>query len=449
MTISAKIVAAKAAIAEKKNELAIIAEKAANGEDVDASVLETLTKSIEDDQAKVVALEKAEGVLMSKSSAPAFIKNKSANEYSIAKSVIVSMVAKNEGISQVAAAAKVYGEDSGTFAVTKAAASAANGAGGIGNDGVAITADNDWAAQLLRPAYGQFLDILRPQTILPRLAAAGGQTLNFDTNGSLILPTYAGTKGQVSGSFLGEGGSIQVKATKFGQKSIKQAKLGVITVFSKEILSRSIPAIEPIVQDAIVQDTAYILDTAAISTSTENAATNTPAGLLAGATAVPVGGSADHAAVTKAFRTAFNKMNDENLGQSPVIVISPQTARAISLMTNTNGAYIFRDEIAAGRFLGAPLILSTAVPLTQAIVVDTAHMAFGLGAPAFTTSDSAALIMDDTGKTTNTATNGAIYDNQMTSLFQTDSMAVRMIARTAWSALRDGAVQYVTGLSAI
>jgi hypothetical protein len=205
--ISTKIEAAKSAIAEKKSELAKLAEAAANGEDVDAATLEQLTKSIEDDQAKMASLEKAEQVLVHKS-APAFIRNKSANEYSFEKQALVAVKAKVEGMSQLAAAEALYGQDSGVYAVTKAATPEAR------------TDVAGWAQELVRESYGTFLELLRPAALLPQLAAKGGVSLSFDKNNEVIIPFYAGSTTALAGAFIGEGQSIPVKKRSLDRKSV-------------------------------------------------------------------------------------------------------------------------------------------------------------------------------------------------------------------------------------
>ena len=421
MTISARISTAKHAIAEKKNELAQLAAKAAEGEAVDAEVLDTLVKSIEEDEAKVVSLEKAEAVLMHKS-APAFIKNKAANNFSFEQSAIVAVKASMDRTSQVAAAEALYGADAGVTTVVKAATAAAD------------SSTTAWAAELIRPAYGSFLDALRPMSILPQLAAKGGTSLTFDTNGTVIVPFYNGV-GQMGGAFIGEGGQIPVKAAAIGQKTVKQAKLGVISVFTRELMNRSTPAIEPIVREAILKDTAAVLDTQAFGASAASAVA--PAGLKNGVTAVAAAG-VDTASVIEAVKTALNALSNRNMGSRIVMIMRPSVARGLSLLSTTTGVFLFAAEIAQGRFLGCELIISNAAPAGEIIIVDAEQLAFGLGAPSFTVSDSAALQMD------NGVTGGA-----STSLFQTDSLAVRSIAFTAWSDLRGGAVEVVSGLAGL
>jgi HK97 family phage major capsid protein len=422
MSLNAKIKAAQAAIALQKDELTALVTKASEGEQVEAEVIETLTKSIEENQKQVDSMIRAEGVLMSKS-APAFVRNAKASEYSFEKSALVTMKSKLENKSQLEAAAELYGEDSGTFAVTKAAVAPAR------------TDAAGWAQELLRPAYAEFMDALRPASILPQLAGKGGRTLSFDTNGTVIVPFFNGA-GTLGGAFIGEGASIPVKASAVGTKTVKQAKLGVISAFTAEILRRSTPDIEPIVRQAIVEDTAAVLDSQAFGSAAASAVA--PAGLLNGVVSVDATGVAGSILtaekVVKALKAALDNLSNVNLGKKPVIIMRPATARGISLLMSQTGSFIFAAEIASGRLLGMDIIISQAAPANEAIIADVAELAFGLGSPSFTVSDSAAVAMDSAGAGT------------MTSLFQNDMVALRMIANTAWADLRSGAVQHIANL---
>lgn len=436
MTIASKIESAKKQIIAKKNELAKLADAAANGEDVAASTLETLTKSIKEDQAKVASLEKAEQVLVSKS-APAFIRNKAANEYSFEKSALVMLKAKADSISPVQAAIELYGEDSGTVAVTKSLTTKA----------VVDAARTDtatWAQELIRPAYGEFLDLLRPMAILPQLAAKGGINLTFGGDNQVIVPFYNGTANNLAGAFIGEGQTIPVKKTAFGSKTIKSNKLGVITVCTSEILSRSVPSIEPILRDAILQDTAAVLDSIALGTGAATA--TTPAGLLNGVTAVAAAG-VTAADVITALKTAINAMNAANLGRTPVAVMRPNVKLGLSLMMNATGQFIFANELANNRLLGIDIVTSQAAPAGEIIIVDVAEVYFGLGSPSFAVSDTAALQMNDSPAT------GPDLSKQGTkevaSMFQNDMYAIRMISHVGWADVRGGGVQVINGLGSI
>jgi HK97 family phage major capsid protein len=427
-TIAQRIEAAKLAIAEKKSELAQLAEKAAEGEDVDVSVLETLTKSIEEDQAKVESLTKAESVLLSKS-APAFNRAKAASEYSFEKSAVVALKAKAEGRSALDVAAQLYGEDSGTFEVTKASTAAAR------------TDVAGWAQELVRDAHGTFMDLLRPAALLPQLAAKGGMTLSFDNTNKVIIPFYNGNANNLSGAFISEGGTIPVKQTVFASKNVDSCKLGVITVCTSEILAKSVPAIEPILRDAIIRDTAAVLDAQAFSANAAGSApAKSPAGLLNGVVGTAAAG-VTAADVIAALKTSINAMTAAGLGRRPVAIMRPNVHLGLSMMMNVTGNFIFANELANGRLLGMDILVSLNAPANTIMVVDVAEVYFGLGTPSFSVSDTASLQMDNAAPTPPVA---PYY-----SMFQNDMYAIRMITHVGWADVRGGGVQSITGLTGI
>jgi HK97 family phage major capsid protein len=424
MSIAQKIEAAKSAIEAKKSELATLAQAAAEGQDVDAETLETLTKSIEQDQAKVESLEKAEAVLVQKS-APAFIRNKSANEYSFEKQALVAVKAKVENMSQLAAAEALYGQDSGTYAVTKAATPEAR------------TDVAGWAQELVRESYGSFLELLRPAALLPQLAAKGGVSLSFDNSNEVIIPFYAGSTTALAGAFIGEGQSIPVKKTSFGRKTIKSSKLGVITVATSEILRKSTPAIEPILRDAIIRDTAALLDSVAFS---DAAATPlSPAGLLNGVTPITATGVTT-AEVIAALKQAITAMSNQNRTSKPVAIMTPAVHLGLSMTMTATGSFVFQSELASGRLMGMDVLVSNAAPADSIMLVDAAEVYFGLGSPSFAVSDTASLQMDD-APATGPALNA--------SMFQQDMLAIRMITNSGWADVRGGSVQIVDGLGGV
>ena len=436
MSISNRIESAKKAIAEKKEELATLANAAAEGQDVDAETLESLTKSIEEDMAKVSSLEKAEQVLVTKS-APAFIRNKAASEYSFEKQALVAIKAKADSISQVQAATELYGEDSGVVAVTKSMSTKA----------IVDAARTDvatWAQELVRPAYAEFLDLLRPMAILPQLAAKGGVSLTFGGDNQVIVPFYNGSTNNLAGAFIGEGQTIPVKKTAFGSKTIKSNKLGVITVCTSEILKSSVPAIEPILRDAILRDTAAVLDALAFSATAATA--TAPAGLLNGVAGTAAAGTTA-ADVIAALKTSLNAFSAANMGRNPVAIMRPNVKLGLSLMMNATGQFIFANELANNRLLGIDIITSQSAPAGDIIIVDVSEVYFGLGAPSFAVSDTAALQMNDTPATGPDLTGKGT--KEVASMFQNDMYAIRMISHVGWADVRGGSVQVITGLNAI
>lgn len=428
MSLNAKIKAAQQAIAAKKEELSQLVNKAADGEEVAAEVIDTLTKSIEADEAQVASMEKAEQVLLNKA-APAFVKNKAASEYSYEKQMLVALKAKAEGMTQLQAATELYGEDSGTVAVTKAATAEAR------------TDVAAWAGNLVADAHQGFLDTLRAEALLPKIASRGGVTLSFDKTNNVIIPTFLGTP-TLSAAFIGEGKSIPVKKTAFGTKTVSQFKMGVITVATSEILRKSTPAIEPILREAMVKDTAAALDAHVFST-TAAVPNVSPAGLLVGAGTNAVtaanAGAPTLAEILQALKVAINGMTaaNRNLG-NVVAIMSPATKLGLSLVSNSLGAYPLAAELASGRLMGLDVVTSQVAPADEIVLIDASQCYFGIGSLNFSVSDSAALQMDDSPAT---------GPNLNASLFQQDLFAIRAIMNLGYADIRGGSVHTVTAVT--
>ncbi len=431
MSIAQKISAAKQAIVEKKDELAKLAEAAANGEDVSAEALETLTKSIEQDQEKVTSLEKAEQVLASKS-APAFVKSHKDGDFGFEKLAIVQMKSFVDRVSFEQAAAELYGEDSGTFAVTKALKQQKAYDATL----IATTTQTGWAVELTRQAYGSFVDSLKSVAIAPQLAAMG-QSLNFGGAAYITLPNRAATP-KLSGAFVGEGSSIPVKKTAFGSTRLDRFKMGVISVMTKEILERSTPAIEGIVRDAIVYDTAEALDSHLLGNSAAVSGVS-PAGILQGVTAT-ASTATTAAAMLADLRAAIAPMIAANGFRKPVILMGPVLHMGLAQLMNATGNFIFAAELASGRLQGMNVIVSTRVPAAEAIIVDAADFVSAFDAPSFYVSDTATLAVDGTPATPAAGT---------VSLYQQDMLAVRTIFPVAYGFVRANQVAHITGLSGI
>jgi HK97 family phage major capsid protein len=434
MSVSQKIEAAKSAIGSKKEELAKLVDAAASGEDVDAGTIETLTKSIEEDNAKLDSLEKAEAVL-AKKAAPAFIKNKAASEFSLEQQAIIAMKAHVDRVNPMQAAAEIYGEDSGAFAVTKAYKEKAN-INGL-NTLVATTGQDGWAAELVRQAYGDFVERLASVSIVPRLAALGTR-LDFGGAGYITVPYRGGSAGDLSGEFVGEGVAIPVKKAGFSSKRFDRYKLGVITVFTSEILERSTPAIEGLVRSAILTDTAEMLDSKVLDATAASPGVR-PAGLLNGISAVDATGVKTAQDLLAKIRAAITPMVTANAFRKPVIVMNPMDQMSLASQMNATGQFIFANELSQNRFQGMEVIVTTRMTPGKFLIIDAADFVSAFDAPSFMASDTATLQIANAG--TNPALHTPNPDLDVTagpgySMFQQDMLALRMIMPVAWGLIR-------------
>ncbi|HMF86496.1 MAG TPA: hypothetical protein VK575_00345, partial [Gemmatimonadaceae bacterium] len=135
--------------------------------------------------------------------------------------------------------------------------------------------------------------------------------------------------------------------------------------------------------------------------------------------------------------------------RAPVWIMNPVQALSIALTQNAGGDFPFSAEINQSRFQGYPVIQSSTVTAGMVILVDAADFVSVEGdAPRFDLSDQATLHMEDT---TPLAIGTAATPNTVAaparSLFQTDSIALRMIMDVNWTLRRSGVVAWTSSVT--
>jgi HK97 family phage major capsid protein/HK97 family phage prohead protease len=328
-----------------------------------------------------------------------------------------------------------YGEDRTTKAVTDLMVTRAASA-------PALTTTTGWAAELVQTGYLDIIETLIADSVYPALRALGGQ-YTFGRNGVVSLPARS-TATTVAGSFVGQGAPIPVRQGAFTATTLTPKKLAVITTFSREMAQHSTPQIEQVLRQAIVEDTSVAIDTILLDATAASAIR--PAGLRNGVTGGTPTAGGGVTAVTTDVRALIGALITGTNGnmRRPVWVMNPAQALALSLITNTNGAFVFRDEIGNNRFQGYPVVQSSTVTAATVLLIDAADFFTATGdAPQFTASDQATLHMEDTTPLAiGTAGAPATVAAPVRSLFQTDSLAIRMTLDMNWSMRRTGTVAY-------
>lgn len=330
-----------------------------------------------------------------------------------------------------------YGEDVATKSVMDIITRAATAP--------AMTTTTGWAAELVTTAIGDFMEALRPSSVFAALSPRGTK-FTFGRNGIISLPARANTP-TIAGSFVAQGAPIPVRQAAFSAITLTPKKMAVISTFTREIAEHSTPAIEGLIRQAIIEDTSVAVDSVLLDA---NAATATrPAGILNGVTpgtATAITGGA-FSAVVGDLRLLSGALITSTQGnvRNPVWLMNPADALAVSLTSNAGGDLPFRDEIARGTLLGYPLITSTSVPVDTMLLLDAADFISVTGDdPRFDVSDQATLHMEDT---TPLALNSGTPANPIRSLWQTDTLGIRMIMDMNWAMRRTGMVASVTGMT--
>jgi HK97 family phage major capsid protein len=253
----------------------------------------------------------------------------------------------------------------------------------------------------------------------------------------------------IAGSFVAEGAPIPVRQGAFNTTQIGLKKMAVITSYTRELFEHSTPNIDTQLRDMIGRHTSIAIDTILLDT---NAATTIrPAGLRSGvAGQTPTSGGGFNALVGD-LKLLLGVLVAANSVRSPVWLMNPVQALSISLTQSAAGVGVFpfREEIMAGTLNGYPVIQSTTVPAGTVILLDAADFASLTGDdPRFELSDVATLHMEDTAPA-NIGTVGTpnVVAAPVQSMFQTDSIALRMILPMNWIMRRSGLVAWVAAVT--
>ena len=345
-------------------------------------------------------------------------------------------------------AAERYGHDQRVLDIVKAATNPA------------YTNVAGWAQELTDTALVGFIEELAAVSIYGRLAGAG-IAIPFGMNNAVTMPRRSG-KGHVSGSFVGEGNTIPVKQDTLGSVTFNRYKAAVITAFSKELQRVSNPQIEALLRRHITSDTGDMLDNVLMTATNAAIAGIRPASPWFGAASQPSAGDT-LADILTDLRFLMDTLSVANAGRNPYFVINPSRLTGLSMLTNANGSFVFRDELAQNRLMGIPLIVSTNCPSDQVYILDAADFGTAFGTPEFDVSEQATLVMadDDGVAPTMAATNainaaGSIHvsgaagttpPTAVRSLFQTWEIGLRMVMPISWGMLRTGTAAYLTGVS--
>jgi HK97 family phage prohead protease len=305
---------------------------------------------------------------------------------------------------------------------------------------LATTGASGFVAELQQVTYASFLDTLKGKSIFPTLRERG-LSVSFDNAGTAYLPQRTGSG--ANGSFFAEGSPIRVGRITVAAPTFTSRKMGVIIPFSREAAKRSTPSLEGIIRQAIIDDTAAILDSISLDATAGD--TIRPAGLLNGVSAVASGyGGGDHVAVKEDFKTLLAPFIAANAVDGLTVIMNPTQGLSISMMDGPANNPAWFAEIAKR----VNIVESTHATAGRLIAIHNPDFAAGLGGlPEFEVSNQATIHMEDASPAEIVSANGPATANPVRSFWQTDSMGVRMVMDVSWKMARTGMVQWIDGTS--
>lgn len=307
----------------------------------------------------------------------------------------------------------------------------------------ANTGNPEWGGNLVAAGgvIGDFVEFLRPQTILGKFGTGGIPALrNVPFNVPLIGQTSGG-----AGYWVGEGKAKPLTQFEYGTNMLQPLKVANIAVITEELLRRATPAADGMIRDQLVAALRERLDRDFIDPAKAATAGVSPASITNGVSGIATSGNDAEAirADVRALMGAFLAAN--NVPSTGVFIMSSATALALSLMINPLGQPEFPGVgMGGGTFLGLPVIVSDYVPAGNVILVNASDIYFAdEGGFQVDMSREASLEMDNAPAHDSTTPTGA----SLVSMFQTNSVAFRAERTLNWAKRRPGAAQILTGVA--
>lgn len=303
------------------------------------------------------------------------------------------------------------------------------------------TTDATWAKPLVEytTMASEFLEFLRPQTILGKFGQGG-------IPGLRRIPFNVRIPGQVSSgtaNWVGEGKGIPLTKMGFDAATLSNAKVAGIMVITEELVRFSDPAAESLVRDGLRDAIVERLDIDFTNPAKALVAGVSPASITNGVTPlVPTGtGTVDN--MRTDIQAMFAAYIAANMAPtSGVWIMSSMGALQISMMTNPLGQPEYSGiSMNGGTLFGLPVIVSDYIAAGTVILANAQDIYLADdGEVMLDASREASIEMNDAPVANSNTGAGA----SMVSMFQTHSMAIRGIRAVNWQKRRAAAVQIIT-----
>ena len=294
------------------------------------------------------------------------------------------------------------------------------------------TVDGSWAGSLSEYTTMQteFLELVRPRTVIGQLALR-------DVPLGVRVLRDAGT---AVGYWVGEAAPKPLTSSNFDSVTLPARKIVAQAVLTKETINAPLSQAEAQVSKALVRAAAQVANDAFLSDAAEVGGISPP-GLLAGVTPIASTGDAlqDLALLIEAFGGDFD---------SAAWIMRPSTAVQLHLVGARSSSSTFADLSAKGGSLfGLPCVTSTGVPQDSSggyiILLDTQAILLGSGGVEIRSGRHASLEM-----LTNPTNNSAVpVATTHVSMWQTDSVAIKVQRTINWTVANTDSVVALTGVN--
>jgi HK97 family phage major capsid protein len=295
------------------------------------------------------------------------------------------------------------------------------------------TTNTTWALPLVptnQNITGEFLELLRPKTILGKLSLR-----KVPFNVSVPAQTGGGTYG-----WVGEGKPKPLTALAFATVSLGFAKIAGIVVLTEELVKMSTPSAEETVREDMIAGVSAFMDRQFIDPAVAAVPTVNPASITNGVAAIPSSGSSADNAKTD-IKALINTFVAANLSlENAALIMSEANAFALATALNPLGQPLFAGFTAeGGTIMGIKVVVSQAAQ-NMVILVDQRGVLYADdGQTTIDVSREASLQMDSA------PTSPADATTVMVSLWQHNMVGLRVERMCTWARARTASVAWISG----
>jgi len=312
------------------------------------------------------------------------------------------------------AARELFGKDAPTEIVLRAAADPAT------------VSDATWAGALAQQVVD---DAIASIAVLSASAALIDRGVKVDFGGyaSIRIPGRIFDPNN-AGAWVGEGAPIPARNLAVSDAVLSPRKLAVLTTFTREVAESS--NVEAVARVAISESTALALDAAMFSTDPDDGIK--PAGLLHGVAPLVATAGGGAAALAGDVGKLLAALAANGAGLAPVFIAAPQQAGAL--------------KVWAGPKFDYPVLASAVLAAGTVIAIEASAFASAFSPIPEFSSCIQGVLHEDTVPLQIVDGSGTLAPG-VRSLWQTDTIALRMILRASYAMRGTGLVQVIQNVT--
>lgn len=296
------------------------------------------------------------------------------------------------------------------------------------------TGSGEWGAELVTADgryRGDFIEYLYSMTVYDKLPLRQ-------------IPahvTIKGQDGQGTAYWVGESKAIPPTVLDFMNVTLTPLKVAALAVMSNDLLRYADPSAEMLVRDALVNASSQRVDTTFLGAAAAVAGVS-PAGLLNGVTAINASGT-DADALRRDVKALYAPFIAAKNATGLAFVTTPSLAKSIQLMQNPLGQPEFGQiNTGGGTLLGDSVYTGDNVGTGDLILLKPTDI-YRIGDTGFEVAVSSEAMIEQNSVPTGATDTPVAASATMTSMFQEDSSAIRVVRHINFAKRRASAVQYI------